>query len=249
MHNEDLKAEFLLKAGGETLRLVNRWRLPDEDPIKGGIAGASDELRGSVFTGELRPQVFGILMDRVGADLDGIEVAHYHGRVWCGRELGGDDIGIGMRRADDLQADRANARPQQLNLAGGGFREIDDAPVDEGSAVGDAHIDGEAIRQIRDAHPGIEGHGAVRGGHLFHVVDFAVSRLTPVIRRPIPTGKTFFRRAGRRRDGRCSMRARSRRRSGSGCNFGLVPTSAKHERDEGRRQRDGTDSRKMHRCG
>ena len=65
-------------------------------------------------------------------------------------------------------------------------------PSTKGPAVGDAHIDCAAIRQIGDTHPGIERHRAVRGGQLFHVIDFAVGRLTPVIGRTVPTGKTFF---------------------------------------------------------
>src|SRR5208283_4944475 len=95
VHDEDLEAELLLKAGGEILCLGNRRCPANEYSPEDGITDASDELGGSIFFGKLRPQVFGILMDSVGTDLHTVEVAHCQRSVWRGSQLALDDIGIG----------------------------------------------------------------------------------------------------------------------------------------------------------
>jgi hypothetical protein len=205
VHNENLEAELLLKPSGEILRFGNRRHLANEDSPENGIAGTCDKLGRSVFFGELSPEVFGVLMDRISTDLDAVEVAECQRSARCSREPALYDVRIGMRRGDYFKPDRSDTWPQQFDLAGSGFGKIDDASVHKRSTVGNAYVYGKTIGRVRYTDPGVERHGAMSSGQLFHVIYLAVSGLTSVIRRSIPTGKTFLCGADRRGNGGCGM--------------------------------------------
>ena len=85
---------------------------------------------------------------------------------------------------------RTSRRPgtDQLEGAGRGVREVDDAAVDEGAAIGDADVHSLLIVEIYYMHPGIEGQSAMGGGHLLHVVDFAIGGDAAVVRMTVPAG-------------------------------------------------------------
>src|ERR1019366_708930 len=109
-----------------------------------------------------------------------------------------------------------DAGPDQGDGLRGGVREVDDSSIDEGAAVDDADFDILVAVEIVDAHPGVEGEGAVGGDQLFHVVDFAIGCGTAVIGMAVPTRYSGFAVAGRGNGGSRRGSPRNRRRRGGG---------------------------------
>src|SRR5260370_29727885 len=95
-----------------------------------------------------------------------------------------------LRRREDIQTNLCDPGSDQLDGLRRGMRHVDDAPVDERTAVDDADVHRLGVGEIGEALPGAEGERAMRGGHLLHVVDLAVGRGAPVIRMAVPARET-----------------------------------------------------------
>jgi len=54
--------------------------------------------------------------------------------------------------------------------------EIDDAVIDKGPSIIDAHLYGLLIGQVFDVSHSPQSKGPVRGGHFLHIVDFSAGR-------------------------------------------------------------------------
>ena len=131
---------------------------------------------GSILAFERGAHLLGAVLILERAGLDGIPI------------LGG--CGGGDR--EDVEADARHSRSDESDGAGGGVRNIDDAVLDEGPAVGNADIHRFVVGEIHHAHPGTERQRAMRGGEAFHIVDFAVGGGAAVIRMPVPAGESGF---------------------------------------------------------
>ena len=112
------------------------------------------------------------------------------------------------RRGDDVETNLRNARSDHIDSASGGVRKIDDAAVDERSAICDSHVDGFSVGEIRDAYPRVERQRAMGGRQFFHVVNFTVGRGPSVIGMSIPARDAGFRALRRRTWRRRNLRRR-----------------------------------------
>src|ERR1700682_3893553 len=97
-------------------------------------------------------------------------------------DLHGEKTGRGIDAAKNFHAHRHDAGANRIHFSRGCQREIDDAIVDEGTAVGDAHNRELPIVQVGYAHHGFKWQRAVRRGEFIHVVDLAVRSVPPVKR-------------------------------------------------------------------
>src|SRR6266851_4232018 len=116
-------------------------------------------------------------------------------------DLHSEKTGGGIDAAKNFHAHRHDAGANRIHFSRGGKRKIDDAIVDKGAAVGDAHNGGLAVVQIGDANHGFEWQRAVRRGEFVHVVDLAVRSVPPVKRYAIPGSVALLRVTGRSRCG------------------------------------------------
>jgi len=107
-----------------------------------------------------------------------------------------------LRRLDHFQFHARDAGSDHLDLARGGEREIDDASIDERSAIGDPDVYFFSVLEIGDFHPGLKRKSAMRRGELFHVVDLAGRRASSVVRNAVPAREAGFGGADFRGDGR-----------------------------------------------
>src|SRR6185437_983356 len=67
--------------------------------------------------------------------------------------------------------------------------EIEHSFADEWPAVGDAHNGRGAGFCVRDAHDAVQRQRAMCGGHLIHVIDFAIRAAPVVVGRTVPARK------------------------------------------------------------
>src|SRR5712664_444959 len=133
------------------------------------------------------------------------ESTHLDGKETCGR------IDSGRK---NLHTYRHYAGANRIHLSRGSKREIDDAIVDKGAAVGDAHNRGLGVVQIGDANHGFEWQRAVRRGEFVHVVDLTVRSVPPVKRYAIPGSVALLRVTGRSGCGSRFVALRGWRRCG-----------------------------------
>ena len=70
-----------------------------------------------------------------------------------------------------------------------GERQVKDAAGDEGAAIGDAHDDGLAGREVGHTDGRAQGQRAMRGGEGVLVEDGAVGGLAVAVGRPVPAGE------------------------------------------------------------
>ena len=138
--------------------------------------GTLDKMGGTEVTLERCEQSFGAIAIEERAGLHGVPILSGHD--------GGD--------RKNVEADARDAGPDECDGFGRCMREIDDAVLDEGATVGDTDFDGFVVAEIDHAHPGPEGQGTVRGGELFHIVDFAVGGGAAVIGMSVPAGEPGF---------------------------------------------------------
>src|SRR5579884_224830 len=85
----------------------------------------------------------------------------------------------GRRRRDDFDAHRRDTRADKIDLPRSRVRKIDDASVDEWTAVDNPDIDKFLVQRIRHTHPGVERQRAMRRDERLHVIDLAVRRGRP----------------------------------------------------------------------
>src|SRR5258708_2624454 len=113
------------------------------------------------------------------------------GAVAESTNLHGEKTGRGIDAAKNFHAHRHDAGANRIHFSRRGERKVDDAIVDEGAAVGDAHNRGLAIVQVGDANHGFKWQRAVRRGEFIHVVDLAVRSMPPVKRHAIPGSEIY----------------------------------------------------------
>ena len=163
--------DFLSQIGGRGFR----WDASYENSPESGTIGTLHQMRGTEVPLERSAKTFGAITIEERSGLDAVPA------------LGGSG---GNRKY--VEADLGDTGADERDGNGRGMRKIDDAVVNEGSAVGDADVDRFVVREIDDAHPGSERQRAVRGSEGFHVVDLAVGGGASVIRMSIPTGESGF---------------------------------------------------------
>ena len=118
--------------------------------------------------------------------------------VVCGRINFGKsrDIGrwgyVNCGRRDHFDADRHDAFADHVDVARCALREVDDSSFDEGSAIGDAHVDLFSVGEVGDFKPGVEGKSAMRRGEAPHVVDLAGGGVSSVVRNAVPACDSRF---------------------------------------------------------
>ena len=99
---------------------------------------------------------------------------------------------IRFRWSDHFQFHARGAGSDHVDFARGGEREIDDASFDERTAIVDAHVDLFSVVEIGDFDPSMKWKCAMRGGELFHVVNFSGGGAAAVIRIAVPTRDAGF---------------------------------------------------------
>ena len=143
--------------------------------------------------------------DHLGRSVAGLHVAQ--GAIGVFAEGKDSDLyaeywGFGiLRGSDDFQANLGNARADWIDDLGGFVGEVDDAAVDEGTAIDDTDFARLRVAHIGYTHPGIEGQGAMGGDHRLHVVDLAIGSLAAVIGVAVPAGEAGLGSADDRWDG------------------------------------------------
>ena len=147
------------------------------NPPIAGRAGEAQNFGGAIAAREVPREFSGSIFMGKSANLNGPFSA--------GSE--------GSRRLHDFDANFRDTGLIDIELVGGGEREIDDASGDERAAIGDAHENRVICLEIGDAHDRSERQRTVCGGHGVHVVDFAVRSATGVIGRSVPTGESGLR--------------------------------------------------------
>ena len=93
---------------------------------------------------------------------------------------------------DHRHLDRGDPVDVEADLLGAGITEIDDPALDERPTIGDPELDiGTGVAPLHLDH-GAKGEGAVRRGHLVHVVDLARCRPAAMVGLAIPRGEALF---------------------------------------------------------
>src|SRR4051812_17621811 len=108
--------------GTERLGFIDGLLAADQNAPEGGGSLMEDQAGGAVFRGHAITLTVGIRLLAEGPDLDGVEAG-----------LGG------IRETHNLEAHVGDAGTDELDLAGGGVRQVDHATVDEGAAVRDTN--------------------------------------------------------------------------------------------------------------
>jgi len=75
--------------------------------------------------------------------------------------------------------------------------EIDDAVMDKGPSIIDAHLYGLLIGQVFDVNHGPQSKRPVRGGHFLHIVDLSAGRGPTVEGMAVPARNTNLHRPRR----------------------------------------------------
>jgi len=103
----------------------------------------------------------GIVPVPKGAYLDGVDA-----RLTAGASR--------RRQSQYLQLHARDSRPNHIDGASAGIREVYDAALHEGATIVDAHRHVAAVVEVVDSHLSIEGERAMRSRQFIHVIDFAV---------------------------------------------------------------------------
>ena len=163
---------------GEHVSIVEARNSADQNAPDARRPLAKNDARGSELFLHRVAYAIGVAAILERADLNGE-------KSWSRRRL--------RRRGDDVETDLRDARSDQIDRLSGRMRKIDDASIDERSAIDDPHFDRFSVGEIRDAYPRVERQRAMRGRQFFHVVNLAVGRGPSVIGMSIPARDTGFR--------------------------------------------------------
>src|SRR6266576_299662 len=139
--------------------------------------------------------------DRRVGGIEAVSEAVCVGAVAESTDLQGEKTGSWIDAAKNFHAHRHDAGTNRIHLSRGGKREIDDAIVDKGAAVGDSNDSGLAVVQVGDADHGFEWQRAMRRREFIHVVNLSVRSVPPVKRHAIPGSVAFLRVTGGSRRG------------------------------------------------
>src|SRR5438552_2542885 len=102
-------------------------------------------------------------------------------------------------RRNHFQADTDDAGSQHVDLAARGLRQVDDASVDERTAIVDADVDAFSVGEVGHLDPGLKRKRAMRGGELLHVEDLARGGSSSVVGNAVPARDAGLDRADARR--------------------------------------------------
>src|SRR5580692_443745 len=98
------------------------------------------------------------------------------------------DVPSAGRFADERDAHARRARTEHPDHPGRSMREIDHASLHERPAVGDRHLDREAILEIRDHHAAAQRKRDRSGRHILLIIDSAGRIFVTVETRAVPRG-------------------------------------------------------------
>lgn len=94
---------------------------------------------------------------------------------------------------DDFYFDECGALLDEVEAAGGGVGEIEDASVGERAVVGHGYMDDFAVAQVGDAKAGAAGKATVGGGEFIGRVEAAAGGFVAFKRWAIEGGVTALR--------------------------------------------------------
>src|SRR5208282_49218 len=222
-HNECLRRQVrLAEALCQKERSVLRAFVTDADAIKEAVAAIK-------VLNDDRPEL------RFDALLQPLSVAAVLKGSYLYRENSRDRAA--RPKSQNLQAYPCNG----WHVYGLGCRigEVDNAPLDERPAVVNSHRHFVAVLEVVNIYPSSKRQGAVSGGHVVHVVDFAAGGWTPVVGMAVPGSDSFF--ALDNRGGCCRGPPHCRWRAAP-CLNGTMPVQA-----AGRNQNDTSHGNDPHR--
>src|SRR5690348_9212685 len=87
---------------------------------------------------------------------------------------------------EDVHLDPRRAGLPYIHCFRSSERKVEHPFADEWPAIGDAHNGRGAGLCVRDAHDTIQRQRAMRGGHLIHVINFAIRAAPIVVWRAVP---------------------------------------------------------------